>query len=169
MSSTVPLPGPGDIAPGDRTGRIGVMYVRSLLAQAGIRNEESSPGEDYGAVDLTVHLSLAAVTAQVKTGMKKRRNNDGTYSVALKPEWCAKWSGQKVPVYLVFVALSKHDYADLVTQSGRTTTWHAHAYWLQVNDAAPGTIRVPVQNRLRLETFVSWDEDVEQVFTGGAA
>jgi len=144
------------------------MYVRALLAQAGIRNEESSPGEDYGAVDLTIHLTSAAVTAQVKTGIK-RRNRDSTYSVTLKPEWCAKWEGQKVPVYLVFVALSRRNYCDLVTQKDFSTTLYAHAYWLQVNDAQPGTVRVPVKNRLSLDTFQCWDEDVEHAFTRGAA
>lgn len=144
------------------------MYVRGLLAQAGIRNGEPPPGEDYGAVDLTVHLTSAPVTAQIKTG-RQRRNRDGTYSVTLKPEWCAKWAGQKVPVYLVFVALSKKNYCDLVSQGGYSTTWHAHAYWLQVNDAQPGTVRVPMKNRLNLDTFEGWDEDVERAFTRGAA
>lgn len=160
--------GPGDIAPNDRTGRIGAIYVRGLLAQAGIRNEETSPGEDYGGVDLTVHLTSAPVTVQVKAG-RKRRNKDATYSVPLKPEWCTKWAGQKVPVYLVFVALSKANHADLVAQHAYSTTWYAHAYWMQVNDAAPGTVRVPVENRLNLGTFQVWDEDVERVFTRGAA
>lgn len=160
--------GPGDIGPSDRTGRIGAMYVRGLLAQAGIRNEETSPGEDYGAVDVTVHLTHATVTAQVKTGIKKR-NQDGTYSVSVTPEWCAKWAKQRVPVYLVFVALSKRHYCDLVTHGSYTTQWAAHAYWLQVNDALPGTVRVPVQNRLTLDTFVRWDDDILRAFTTGAA
>lgn len=159
----------GDIAAADRTGRIGVMYVRGLLAQAGIRQEETAPGEDYGAVDLTVHLKSAPVTVQIKTATAKRRNADGTYSVPVSAVWCAKWAAQKVPVYLVLVVLSKKDYAAMVTQAARSTVWHAHAYWVQVNDAQPGTVRVPVQNRFHLGTFEVWDEQVERVFTGGAA
>lgn len=166
----VSLPsGPGDIEPSDRTGRIGVMYVRGLLAQAGIRHEESSSGEDYGAVDLTVHLTNAAVTAQVKTGVKDRPNRDGSYSVSVTEDWCRKWERQKVPVYLIFVALSKKYYYDVVYQGKRSTTWYAHAYWIQVNDVLPGTVRVPGQNRLCLDTFEHWDDDVTRVFTRGVA
>lgn len=168
-ASGVAIPSIGDIASADRIGRIGTYYVRSLAAQAGIRNEETSPGEDYGAVDLTVHLTKSPVTVQVKTGTSQRRNKDGTYSVPVKAEWCAKWSNQGLPVYLVLVVLSRKDFACMVTQAERSTTWHAHAYWTQVNDAQSGTVRVPVQNRLHLDTFRIWDDQVRRVFTGGAA
>lgn len=79
----VPSPSPsiGDIASADRIGRIGTYYVRSLAAQAGIRNDETSPGEDYGAVDLTVHLTKSPVTVQVKTSTAQRLTKDGTYAV----------------------------------------------------------------------------------------
>lgn len=159
----------GDIASSDRTGRIGMMYVMSLVAQAGIRQGETAPGEDHGAVDMTVHLTSAPVTVQVKTGTHAPRNKDGTYSVSVTADWCAKWAKQKVPVYLVLVVLSKKDFAAGVTHGSRSTTWHAHAYWVRVNDAKPGTVRVPVHNRLHIDTFRVWDEEVEQVFTGGAA
>lgn len=159
----------GDIAPSDRTGRIGMMFMMSLVAQAGIRQGETLPGEDYGAVDMTVHLTSAAVTVQVKTGTQQRRNKDGTYSVHVKADWCAKWAKQKVPVYLVLVVLSKKNLDHVVTHGPRSTTWYAHAYWVRVNDAKPGAVRVPVQNRLQLETFRAWDAEVEQIFTGGAA
>lgn len=169
MSALSPSQSTGDIASSDRTGRIGMLYVRGLVAQAGFRQEETSPGEDYGAVDLTVHLASAAVTVQVKTATQPRRNRDDTYSVSVSDVWCAKWAQQKVPVYLALVVLSKSDFAAGVTHGPRSTTWHAHAYWVRVNDAQPGSVRVPVQNRLHLGTFRAWDEEVEQVFTGGAA
>ena len=169
MSVVPSSPPTGDIPPSDRTGRIGMLYVMSLVAQAGIRQGETSAGEDHGAVDMTVHLTSAPVTVQVKTGTQPRRNKDGTYSVPVKADWCAKWAKQKVPVYLVFVVLTKRDFAAGVTHGQRSTTWHAHAYWVRVNDAEPGTVRVPVQNRLQLETFQAWDAEVEQVFTGGVA
>lgn len=159
---------PGDIAAADRTGRIGMHYTMSLVAQAGIRQEETTSGEDHGAVDLTVHLTSAAVTVQVKTGTQQRRNRDGTYSVPITATWCAKWAKQRVPVYLVLVVLSKGDPEAVVTHGPRSTTWHAHAYWVRVNDAAPGTVRVPAHNRLLLETFQVWDAEVERAFTGGA-
>ena len=146
-----------------------MLYVRNLVAQAGIRHEETSPGEDYGAVDLTVHLDSAAVTVQVKTATQPRRNQDGTYSVPVKQDWCSKWANQKVPVYLVLVVLTKKHFANAVTHHPRSTTWHAHAYWAQVNDAKPGSVQVPVANRLQMETFRTWNEDIEQAFTRGAA
>ncbi len=96
MSVTPPTSITGDIASADRIGRIGAFYVRSVIAQAGIRNEETSPGEDYAAVDLTVHLTSAAVTVQVKTGTAQHRRKDGTYSVPVKAEWCAKSEVVKV-------------------------------------------------------------------------
>jgi len=167
MAAPYPEPAVGDIAASDRTGRIGAFYVRSLIAQAGIRQEETSSGEDYGAVDITVHLNSAPVTVQVKTGTLHRRNRDSTYSVSVTPEWCSKWAKQKVPVYLVLVVLSKKDFETMVTQADRSTTWHAHAYWVLVNDARPGAVRVPVKNRLHLGTFEVWNEQVERVFTGG--
>ncbi|OLT39426.1 hypothetical protein BJF86_08345 [Serinicoccus sp. CNJ-927] len=72
-------------------------------------------------------------------------------------------------MYLVLVVLSRKDFACMVRHAERSTIWHAHAYWTQVNDAQPGTVRVPVQSRLHLDTFQVWDEQVRRFFTGGAA
>ncbi len=143
------------------------MYVRSLLAQAGLRNEETSPGEDYGAIDIAVHLRPAVVTAQIKTRITPRRNKDETYSVSITAKWCAKWQEQKLPVYLIFVVLSRKDHGKLVIHDDRSTTWHARAYWVQVNDAKSGTIKVPICNRLDFNAFSRWDDDVTRVFTKG--
>jgi len=80
------------------------MYVRSLLAQAALGNNETAPGEDHLATDLNVEFRPATIRVQVKAG-QRRRNNDGTFSVAEK--WHANWAEAKIPVYLVYVHLDE--------------------------------------------------------------
>ena len=149
----------GHIAPADRAGRIGVMYVRALMAQAGVASTEMSPGEDYWGIDAIGLLRHGSVFIQIKAG-RARRNADGSYSVAVTPEWCEKWSRQTTPIYLVYVSLARRADDAVVTHLVRSTTWHAHAYWARVNDALPGTVRVPVQNRLTLDTFLDWEAEL---------
>jgi len=158
----------GHIAPADRAGRIGVMYVRALMAQAGVGSSETSPGEDYWGVDLTGLLKHGSVFIQVKCG-RTPCNRDASYSIPLTPEWCEKWSHQSTPIYLVYVALSRRDDSAVVAHLARSTTWHAHAYWTQVNDAKPGTVRVPAQNRLTLDTFLHWENELRSGYQGRTA
>jgi hypothetical protein len=144
------------------------MYVRSLLAQAGIAHSEGNPGEDYKAIDVTAHLSRGVVTAQVKTRISPRLSKDSTYySISVTEEWSEKWKGQVLPIYLVLVALAKREYCHMVGHGQKFTTWHAHAYWTQVNDTKRGIVRVPVQNRLTMDTFVQWEHDILDAFTKG--
>lgn len=149
----------GHIAPADRAGRIGVMYVRALMAQAGVASTETSPGEDYWGVDVIGLLKHGSVFLQVKCG-RARRNGDESYSVRLLADWCEKWAHQTTPIYLVYVALSRRDDSTLVTHLAKSTTWHAHAYWTRVNDAQPGTVRVSVQNRFSLDTLLAWENEL---------
>ena len=55
----------------DRKGRLGVTYVRTVLAQAALPNEETTGGEDHMAVDLNVQFPAAPVRVQVKCGTRK--------------------------------------------------------------------------------------------------
>jgi Domain of unknown function (DUF4365) len=139
------------------------MYVRALMAQAGVASSETSPGEDYWGIDVTGLLRHGAVFLQVKSG-RARRNADGSYSVSLLSDWCTKWSQQSTPIYLVYVALARRDDPAVVAHLPRSTTWHAHAYWIQVNDAEAGTVRVPVQNRLTLDTFLAWEDGLRSCY-----
>jgi hypothetical protein len=95
----------GAIPPEDQVGRLGVMYVRSLLAQAALGNEETSSGEDHQAIDLTVKFRPAPVLVQVKAG-RKLRLKDGTFSFSIKDNWRDSWAEAKIPVYLVYVHLT---------------------------------------------------------------
>ena len=71
-AAVCPVAGAQSIGGSDRTGRLGVMYFRSLLAQAGVAHGEFSPGEDYLAVDVTVELPVGGVRVQIKTGPKEQ-------------------------------------------------------------------------------------------------
>jgi Domain of unknown function (DUF4365) len=86
---------------------MGVMYVRSLLAQAGVTNNEVPGGEDYLAVDIAAFFPRAIVTLQVKAGMKKP-NEDGSISVPTTKAWRDKWAEAQNPVFLVYVRLEKN-------------------------------------------------------------
>lgn len=152
-----------DIPDADRVGRLGVMLVRALLAQAGIRNEETSPGEDHAAVDLTIHLPSAAVTAQVKSG-RARPTRGGYIAVSVTEAWRKKWSLPKLPIYMIYVRVTGSAPDRWCVHGARTTTVHAHAYWVRIDNWSTPTVRVPLQNRLCLDTFSEWHDDVEAAF-----
>jgi len=151
------------IAATDRVGRLGVMYVRSILAQAGIGNEETTAGEDHYAIDLTVNLPMAKVGVQVKAGAQAP-NQDGSFSVPTKESWREKWAATATPVYLVYVHLEKEPPPDWVEHGDCCTTLHARAHWLRVNNLSVPTARVPIANRLTVATFASWEQDVSAAF-----
>lgn len=153
----------GSIADGDRIGRLGVMYLRSLLAQAAVINSEITGGEDHLAVDLTVTFPVGSVTVQVKTGTKKV-NKHGMISVPTTKKWRDKWAAAKTPVYLVYVRLEKNEAADWIEHGDIHTLVHARAHWLRVNGLSDATARVPVTNRLTSETFDDWVDDLEAAF-----
>ena len=87
----------------------------------------------------------------------------------MTPAWCERWSHQSTPIYLVYVALSRRDDSAVIEHLARSTTWYAHAYWAQVNDAKPGIVRVPAQNRLTLDTFLNWENELRSGYEGRIA
>ena len=115
-----------------------MMYVKALMAQAGVGSSETSPGEDYWGVDLTGLLKHGSVFIQVKCG-RARSNRDASYSVPVTPAWCERWSHQSTPIYLVYVALSRRDDSAVIEHLARSTTWYAHAYWALTRPAASET------------------------------
>lgn len=46
------------------------MYLRPLLAQAGVAHAETSSGEDHLAVGMTLEFIAGSVRVQIKTGTK---------------------------------------------------------------------------------------------------
>lgn len=147
----------------DRKGRIGVHYVRTLLAQAALPNKEFESGEDHLAVDLTVEFPDAPVRVQVKCGTRAP-NKSGSISVPVNADWRNHWCRSKVPVYLVYVRLEKARPAQWVDHVDLSTTVHARAHWVRVNGLSAGSASVPLSNRLRLDTFVTWNKQVAECF-----
>lgn len=152
----------GSIAAQDRIGRWGVMYVRSLLAQAAVPHNEVPGGEDHLAVDLALIFPEGPVTVQVKTGTKKP-NRDGSITVPVAEEWRTKWASALTPVYLVYVRLEKAPPKDWAEHGVAHTTFHARANWARVNALSAASVRVETTNRLTADTFGLWvDEFVAQ-------
>jgi hypothetical protein len=155
------MAGAQSIGGSDRTGRLGVMYFRSLLAQAGVAHGEFSPGEDYLAVDVTVELPVGGVRVQIKTGTK-RMNKDGSVTVPVTDEWAAKWAAAQVPVFLVYVKLGTSAPAQWIEHNAAHTVVFAKALWTQVNAVNGRSVRVPAQNRLTAKTFDAWANEFER-------
>lgn len=146
------------IASSDQIGRVGVMYVRSLLAQAGVIHNEVSGGEDHLAVDLTLIFPVGSVSVQVKTGTQKPLK-DGSISVRTTDAWRAAWQATKTPVYLVYVRLEKKPPADWIEHPDLHTVVHARALWTQANGLSEASAKLPASNRLTAATFESWVND----------
>jgi hypothetical protein len=137
---------------------MGVIYVRSLLAQAGVINNEVAGGEDHLAVDLTLTFPIGSVSVQVKAGTKKP-NKDGSITVPTTDAWRRKWQEAKTPVYLVYVRLEKEPPIDWVEHPDVHTVVHARALWMRVNELSSANAKVPGSNRLTAATFDGWVDD----------
>lgn len=152
------MAGAQSIEGSDQIGRLGVMYFRSLLAQAGVAHGEFSPGEDYLAVDVTVEFPVGGVRVQIKTGTK-RLNKDGSITVPVTDTWKAKWAEAQIPVFLVYVKLGASAPATWITHGPAHTIVGARALWTQVNSVNGRSVRVPAENRLTATTFDSWVDE----------
>jgi hypothetical protein len=147
----------------DRKGRMGVTYVRAVLAQAALPNEETTGGEDHLAVDLNVQFPAAAVRVQVKCGTRTP-NKSGSITVPLELAWRDRWCVMKTPVYLVYVRLEKPKPFDWFDHPTLATTVHARAHWVRVNGVSAASVSVPLSNRLSLASFATWNQQVEDCF-----
>lgn len=148
----------------DRKGRVGVNYVCAIVAQAGLPNPEFKSGEDHLAVDLNVEFPSSPVRVQVKAGTRSP-NRNGSITVPLEAKWRKKWSISKIPVYLVYVRLERSRPDEWIDHSdGVHTLVHAHAHWVRVNGVSAASVRVPLANRLGIETFGQWNDELEECF-----
>jgi len=141
------------------------MYVRSLVSQAALAHGETQAGEDHMSFDMNVDFRSAAVRVQVKCGASKPLNKDQTYSVYTEQKWRDDWATAKIPVYLVYVHLAKRAPRNWIEHPAKSTTMHAHAYWLRVNSVSAATVRIPIANRLSLATFADWEHDLDLCFS----
>lgn len=147
----------------DRKGRMGAIYVRSILAQAALPNEETTGGEDHMAVDLNVQFPAATVRVQVKCGTRKP-NRSGSISVPINPAWRDHWARLRTPVYLVYVRLERLLPPDWIYHDKMHTVVHAHAHWIRVNGVSAASVSLPVSNRLSIDTCATWNRAVEECF-----
>lgn len=152
----------------DQIGRLGVMYLRSLLAQAGIAHAETSSGEDHLAVDMTLEFIAGGVRVQIKTGTKAT-NKDGSLTVPVTEAWKTKWSAAQVPVFLVYVRLEKSTPTEWIEHPDWHTVVHARALWARVNSVKGKSVRLPAQNRLTAETFATWAGEFDRPKEWGKA
>lgn len=153
---------PGTLGPNGRKARYGVAYLRSICSQAGMPMQENSPDEDVLAVDCDVKFAEASVPVQLKCTSKKTLAGR-TASVNLKPEWRAKWSAQKVPVYLVLVIVPR-DVSDWLTHKDIGTFHATAAYWVRVHGTEGASVQVPKRQRLSSETFAQWHQELLSCF-----
>ncbi|WP_082957225.1 DUF4365 domain-containing protein [Mycolicibacter heraklionensis] len=162
------MAGAQSIEGSDQIGRLGVMYFRSLLAQAGVAHGEFQPGEDYLAVDVTVELPQGGVRVQIKTGTKAP-NKNGSITVPVKDAWKLKWGKSRVPVFLVYVHLGKSAPAEWIEHQVEHTLVHARALWGKVNNVTGKSVTLPVKNRLTAETFDIWVDEFERAWGKAAS
>jgi sugar lactone lactonase YvrE len=153
----------GAIGDTDKTGRLGVMYVRSILAQAGVVNNEVPGGEDHLAVDIAAIFPVGTVTLQVKAGVKKP-NKDGDFSISTTKKWREKWAAARTPVFLVYVRLERKLPSEWIGHEELFTVLHARAHWVRVKNLSVTSAKVPVKNRLTVRTLDEWAEEFNKLF-----
>lgn len=154
--------GPGTLDSNRRKARYGVAYLRSICSQAGVPMQENSPDEDVLAVDCDVKFAEGPVLVQLKCTSRLTLAGRRA-SVALRPEWCTKWSRQRVPVYLVLVIVPKDVGVWLAHQA--VGTFHATAaYWVRVHGDEGASVHVPKKQRLTAETFAQWHQELLACF-----
>lgn len=158
-----PSQAPAYVPNTDRTGRLGVAYVRTICSQAGIGCDETTGGEDHLATDLTLQFAMSPVRVQVKSGGLKPLK-DGTLSLAVSDKWARKWRDARVPTYLIYVRLGHPDHNSLLRHNIQSTTALLHGYWMRVNNISPGQLYIPVANRFTLDTLTVWARDIEAAF-----
>lgn len=143
----------------DRTGRIGVAYMRALCAQAGVGCSETTPGEDHLAIDMKVEFQQGDVRVQIKSGSQEPLS-DGSISISVKDSWISKWTANMLPAYLVYVRLPGKDWPTILTHEPDTTKWNAYAYWARVDCLKSSPIHLAPKNRLTIDTFMQWQSDI---------
>ncbi|MCZ4078956.1 DUF4365 domain-containing protein [Rhodococcus sp. H36-A4] len=152
----------------DHIGRMGVMYMRSVLTQAGVAHEEFSPGEDYLAVDGNISFATGTVRVQIKTGTTKP-NKDGSITVPLRDDWIRKWALCTLPVFLVYVRLERDVGPEWLEHHDQHTVMYARAQWIRVNQVTAKSVRVPRANRLTADTFNDWAAEFDGTSAWGKA
>jgi len=173
-----PTPEPEELLPfqqldlNARKGRFGVVYMRAIAGQAGCGLNESGPGEDTLAVDLTLEFPEGAVRVQVKTTASMTIDDDDEYlSFSATDKWIAKWDRNQNPVYFVIVVVPGVSDSWLAHDANGTQMVRTAAYWVRLTPgtfAETKTIKVPRAQRVTLETIPMWHTDLVGLYTAPA-
>lgn len=152
----------GGIPLNDQKGRFGVAYLNAMVAQAAWGMSETRSGEDHLATDVSIDFISGPARVQVKCG-SRLQTRGGYISVPTLKAWREKWSGSKLPVYLLYVQVpsSPDEWIHCLRDCTRV---HGRAFWVRVDGTDEPTVRVPAQNRLTLATFEIWRAEVDAAF-----
>ena len=125
---------------------------------------ETSADEDVLAIDAEVSFPESPVRVQIKcTSSLKIAGR--TASWKLEEQWVKKWNASKIPAYFVLV-LVPPEIDTWLLHSGRGTNMHqTAAYWQRVDlSDHSSTLSIPKRQRLTVESFAQWHQDVLSVF-----
>ncbi|WP_442860703.1 DUF4365 domain-containing protein [Arthrobacter sp. zg-Y750] len=175
MTPNPTSPAPGGVLPPFRPysvlldkgqkARYGVSYVRALCAHAGLAFTETSPDEDVLAVDGELKFAEASVGLQVKCTSQLQLSGR-TASWRTDPGWIRQWERSKLPVYFVLVIVPPDKELWLSHSALGTQMQKTAAYWLRVdNQPFTQSLSIPKSQRLTVETFAEWHNDVLAAFT----
>lgn len=174
--SGVEEPAVGPVAEGSpmdlntRQARYGVVYLRSIAAQAGIGLQETSPGEDVLAIDALLNFKEGDLRVQVKTS----RCHDMDPALPeirypAKQQWIARWAENYAPCYFVVVVVPADSGAWLDHHKGGTHMAGTAGYWTRIDVAAlrqQPTVVVPKAQRLGADTMTVWHRDLVEAYGG---
>lgn len=145
--------------------RYSLSYLYSICAQSGHTATETRQDEDVHSIDASVRLRGTDVYVQLKCTSSPETNGQG-YRVDFEDGWIAKWRESKLPVYIVLVVVPQvHD--EWIDHPSDTDTLHrSAAFWGRFD---PNSIAksITVSKRLTASTMKQWQEDVDDLFSGG--
>lgn len=149
--------------------RYSQAYLSAVCSQSGHTLQEGRQDEDCWAVDTTVDLTAAPVLVQLKCTSSPKATRTGDFRISLKKDWVEKWSVKQVPVYVMLVVVPplQHEW---IEQADAQTVHRTHAYWQRFDpEAHKKSIVVPKSHRFEASTLTTWETQLNDVFSGGAA
>lgn len=149
--------------------RYSLSYLFSVCAQAGRTATETRQDEDVHAVDAWVKLAGATVYVQLKCTEAPNRTATGI-RVDFEDGWIEKWREEKLPVYIVLVVVPPGQTDWIEHLEDESTLHKAVAYWGRFDpESSKKSITLSLTDRLTLDTMDRWQQDVDDVFGGGAS
>lgn len=146
-----------------RQARYGVAYVQNVAAQFGVGFKETSPDEDFLAVDGTLGFRPAEVRVQIKCTTQPFSVTTGELRWPVKAAWVEKWRDNIHPAYLIVVRVGQDPALWAEFDQDDVTLHRSAAYWTRI-DNIPGqqvsSVAVPRANRFTPETVRDWNNEL---------